>query len=247
MHEAGWQSCKHVLWSYSTRCEDVGVAVWFVKSECESLLKCIPCVFNRQGRQETPKLLHQPHKQIWLWGKAGCTRGRGGWMRWKPSVRTLLRVADHHELLADVSTAVHRDEKLAGILFHWEDLLREEHHRLWRSRAQRGVKHKRTSICSNPRGIYPLRYRILVQLSIKELLLTFLSILVFWSAGPAECFFIFKNNCPSVFQRCCSKRPFWMFFVVFFSCCLVSQNYKCKHLTSSQSDSAESFVTHNPL
>lgn len=34
----------------------------------------------------------------------------------KRLVRTLLCVADHHELLADVSTAVHGDEKLSHIL-----------------------------------------------------------------------------------------------------------------------------------
>lgn len=33
-------------------------------------------------------------------------------------VRTLLSVADHHELLADVSAAVHRDEKLSHIFLH---------------------------------------------------------------------------------------------------------------------------------
>lgn len=33
-------------------------------------------------------------------------------------VRTLLSVADHHELLADVSAAVYRDEKLSHIFLH---------------------------------------------------------------------------------------------------------------------------------
>lgn len=50
-------------------------------------------------------------------------------VRWgeKRLVHTLLCVADHHELLADVSTAVHRDEKLSNIFLHWVDLFREEH------------------------------------------------------------------------------------------------------------------------
>lgn len=33
-------------------------------------------------------------------------------------IPTLLSVADHHELLADVSAAVHRDEKLSHIFLH---------------------------------------------------------------------------------------------------------------------------------
>lgn len=45
-------------------------------------------------------------------------------------VRTLLRVADHHELLADVSAAVHRDEKLPDVFLRRVDLLGEEHSRL---------------------------------------------------------------------------------------------------------------------
>lgn len=40
------------------------------------------------------------------------------------SVGTLLRVADDHELLADVSTAVYGDEKLANVFLHGVDLLR---------------------------------------------------------------------------------------------------------------------------
>lgn len=45
----------------------------------------------------------------------------------KGLVGTLLREADHHELLADVSAAVHRDEKLADVFLHAVDLFREEH------------------------------------------------------------------------------------------------------------------------
>ena len=63
-------------------------------------------------------------------------RGRG-WTEDKRVIRgekrlgrTLLCEADHHELLADVSTAVHRDEKLPDILLHRVGLLGEEHSRL---------------------------------------------------------------------------------------------------------------------
>lgn len=59
--------------------------------------------------------------------QAGYTEGKR--VRWgeKRLVYTLLCVADHHELLADVSTAVYRDEKLSHIFLHWVDLFREEH------------------------------------------------------------------------------------------------------------------------
>lgn len=71
---------------------------------------------------------------------------RKGWGRldtlrlnvWDEVVPTLLRVADHHQLLADVSAAVHRDEKLPHIFLHRLDLLREEHRRLWRQRMELG-------------------------------------------------------------------------------------------------------------
>lgn len=45
-------------------------------------------------------------------------------------VSTLLCVADHHELLADVSTAVHRDEKLPNVLLYCLSVFGEEHGRL---------------------------------------------------------------------------------------------------------------------
>lgn len=63
-------------------------------------------------------------------GKAGYAEDK--LVRWgeKGPARTLLCVADHHELLADVSTAVHWEEQLSYILFHRVGLFREEHGRL---------------------------------------------------------------------------------------------------------------------
>lgn len=58
---------------------------------------------------------------------------------------TLLRGADHHQLLADVSAAVHRDEKLPHIFLHRLDPLGEEHRRLW-SHRKRG---KGNDMCNN--------------------------------------------------------------------------------------------------
>lgn len=71
-------------------------------------------------------------------------------------VPTLLRVADHHQLLADVSAAVHRDEKLPHIFLHRLDLLREEHSRLWRQGKESGQRETKVMICGtigkNPPG-----------------------------------------------------------------------------------------------
>lgn len=54
------------------------------------------------------------------------------WVRWgeKWPVNTLLCVADHHELLADVSTTVHWDEKLPNVFLHCVSVFRKEHSRL---------------------------------------------------------------------------------------------------------------------
>lgn len=83
----------------------------------------------------------------------------------KSLVRTLLGIADHHELLADVATAVHRDKKLSHIFFHRVDLIREEHCRLCleesgeSKRRESEGKKKRViiciTICKNPHYIRP--------------------------------------------------------------------------------------------
>lgn len=96
--------------------------------------------------------------------QAGYAEGER--VRWseKRLVHTLLCVADHHELLADVSTAVHWDEKLSHVFLHWVDLFREEHCRLCleekRERAA-GVRGKKKrlmtciTICKNPHYVRP--------------------------------------------------------------------------------------------
>lgn len=105
---------------------------------------------------------------------AGLQRIQGGkWVRWgeKRPACTLLCVADHHELLADVSTAVHWDEKLSNIFLYWADLFREKYSRLCLEGEKRkrdserewesGEKKKRVmiciTICKNPQCIRPSR------------------------------------------------------------------------------------------
>lgn len=169
----------------------------------------------------------------------------GKWVRWgeKRLLYTLLCVADHHELLADVSTAVHRDEKLSNIFLHWVDLFREEHSRfcLEEKREQvQGVRGKKKrvmiciTICKSPQYITPSRTD--TGFCSGPALAScggHFFIRIYWSGGPAVCLFIFKNNSPSQFsvwcnQRCSSKRP------PFLTAWCVAHNYTCKPLSSSR-------------
>lgn len=145
-------------------------------------------------------------------------------MRWKRPACTLLCVADHHELLADVSTAVHWDEKLSNIFLYWADLFREKYSRLCLEGEKRkrdserewesGEKKKRVmiciTICKNPQCIRPSRTNTgfcsgsaLASCSWHFPLIFFL---FHWSGGPAVCLFIFENNSPSVFWFGVTRR-----------------------------------------
>ena len=64
------------------------------------------------------------------WGEGGVVEERGGEARGEGG--TLLGVADHHQLLASVTTPVDGDHLLPHVLLHGDDLLGEEHRRLWR-------------------------------------------------------------------------------------------------------------------
>ena len=165
----------------------------------------------------------------------------------KRLVRTLLGVADHHELLTDVATAVHRDKKLSHIFFHRVDLLREEHCRLCleesgeSKRRESEGKKKRViiciTICKNPHYIRTSSAdtgfcsgSALVSRS------WHFFIWIYWSGGPAVCLFKFKNNSPSHFLSL--KQPEVLFKgtppEVFLTAWCVALNYTCKPLRANQ-------------
>lgn len=164
-------------------------------------------------------------------------------------VRTLLSVADHHELLADVSAAVHRDEKLSHIFLHWVDLFRKKHCRLCAEekrrrgsdRKEKRREEKRVMICiimSKKRGkgkkahyIRPSR----TDAGFCSVPGTFL-FRNYWSWGPAVRLLYSKITLhrSSRFwsnQRCSSKGPLRKFFLAAWR---VALNYTCKPLTANQ-------------
>lgn len=168
----------------------------------------------------------------------------------------MLCVADHHELLADVSTAVHRDEKLSHVFLYRVDLFGEEHRWLCFERkrervggSQREKKEKGHDMYNNLQKStehYAIKewYTLLFWLCISKLQLDIfplasIEVVVLWCAYSYSKITLHHSFWLDATRGTLQRDPSGSF-----SYCLVCRRQL--HMQASQSESAGSF-THRLL